>query len=397
MSFLTRKPENAPTPASGSGPVPGAGAGTGAASVSDAGSVSGTGSAGGSMQHRESGAKTSLSDLYEALIGSQKQLAEYLLARESELRSAAAFSASGEGNSAGVSGNAAGTNASGAPAAASARPDMRMFAEQLRPLTDTLNMLGQYIDGQMMPAISSRFDALEALLRALPAASAVSAASVPSAASASGAGLSADSVQDSASAAGGPSAQNNAQESVSSEYADVSAQSVSPSSADSVGSAVSKPVSARQSADLAQLDKAVFGEMALEPSIQNERQYILQGILAHDAVCSYLGGILMMFQSSAPDKMVLLLKDLGEAFYRWVNSMPENNFEQFEDVLARWAQWLCESAGLPNHIETVMPGQRFDAARHNSVSRGVTVTQIHGWVVLRGNGSVYSKALVDVQ
>ncbi len=380
MSFLTRKPENAASPApSGS-----------------------ENASGGSTTNPD--LKVSLSDLYNAIANSQKQLTDYLIARELEGRSAASgASASGSG--------------SGSAGDGGARVDMRMFADQLHPIMDTLNMIGQYLDGQMMSAISSRFDTLETLLRALPSSassgssanltgSANSASSVSSANSGTsgGAGVSGNSAGSVGSDSAAPGAQQSAQSGGNVQDLaepgipeDMKNTQYSGSSGVSSSISAAKPASARPSAVLQQLDKAIFGEMALEPSINNERQYLLQGILAHDAVCSYFGGILMMFQSSVPDKMVLLLKDLGEAFYRWTNSMPGNNFEQFEDVLARWAQWQCESAGLPNHIETVMIGQRFDASRHNSISRGVTITQVHGWVVLRGNGSVYSKALVDVQ
>jgi len=45
----------------------------------------------------------------------------------------------------------------------------------------------------------------------------------------------------------------------------------------------------------------------------------------------------------------------------------------------------------------VHPGQRFDAARHNAASRGVEIVAVHGWVVLREGGKVYTKATVAVR
>jgi len=319
MSFLTKKPENAPE-TTVEKPV---------APSSDAPTVS-------------------LAELYHAISESQRQITDYLLAREAN-----AFPASASaGSPAPACGNA--------PAAL-----------QLQPVMEHLNMLGQYIDQQVVPGMNRRFDALEALLKNLPAAHAPTQTPAPE-----------------------PVAAAPAPESVQpqpEEPAEVPMDSV-PSQ-----QSAPQPQPMRLSADLTRLDKAFFGEMALEPSIENDRQYLLQGILAHDAASCYLGGVLMMFQASAPDKMVLLLKDVGEAFYRWANAIPGYNVEQFEDVLARWAQWLCESAGLPNRIELVMPGQRFDSSRHNAQNRGATIARVHGWVVLRGNGSVYSKALVDVE
>lgn len=318
MSFLTKKPENAPeAPAAKPAQAP----------VSQ---TAGTSS-------------VSLAELYRAISESQRQIADYLLKREESGFSAPAGSVSSVGG--------------GAPTAA-----------QLQPIMENLNMLGQYLDQQMVPALNRRFDALEELLKNLPAVAAPAQASASEPAQ----------------------AQEPTQTQPEEQEDDLINSAPSQQSAP-------QPQPMRLSTDLTKLDKAFFGEMALEPSIESERQYLLQGILAHDAASCYFGGILMMFQASNPEKMVLLLKDVGEAFYRWANAIPGYNVEQFEDVLARWAQWLCESAGLANRIELVMPGQRFDSSRHNAVNRGATIARVHGWVVLRGNGSVYSKALVDVE
>ena len=318
MSFLTKKPENAPED-----PAPK----LAQASASETSKTS----------------SVSLAELYRAISESQRQITDYLLKREENGFSAPAGPVSGMGG--------------GAPTSA-----------QLQPLMENLNMLGQYLDQQMVPALNRRFDALEELLKNLPAGSAPAqvSASEPAA------------------------AQEPAQMQTEEPADDLMNSAPSQQSAP-------QPQPMRLSTDLAQLDKAFFGEMALDLSIENERQYLLQGILAHDPSSCYFGGILMMFQASNPEKMVLLLKDVGEAFYRWANAIPGYNMEQFEGVLANWAQYLCESAGLPNRIELVMPGQRFDSSRHNAVNRGATIARVHGWVVLRGNGSVYSKALVDVE
>ena len=318
MSFLTKKPENAPEDPA---PKPAQ------ASTSETSKASSVSSA----------------ELYRAISESQRQITDYLLKREENGFSAPAGPVSAVGG--------------GAPTAA-----------QLQPVMENLNMLGQYLDQQMVPALNRRFDALEELLKNLPA----GAAPAPAAASEP--------------APTPEPAQTQPEETANEPMNQVSSQQSAP-----------QPQPMRLSTDLTQLDKAFFGEMALEPSIENERHYLLQGILAHDPASCYFGGILMMFQASNPEKMVLLLKDVGEAFYRWANAIPGYNLEQFEGVLANWAQYLCESAGLPNRIELVMPGQRFDSSRHNAVNRGATIARVHGWVVLRGNGSVYSKALVDVE
>ena len=416
MSFLTRKPENTQAPSSAS-----------AAAERQAGS-------GAEIPSGIASGTVSLAALYQAIADSQSQIAQYLLAREADVQNrleSGNFGTSNagtapkdpaEGSFGNSAGNAAGCGSDAFPSL-SGNPamtgELRQMAQQFPVILDRLNMLGQFMDQQMMSAIMQRFERLELLLKELPAVSGGGVSgTVPG--NVSGMGIHEGQQAVGFDAAGGivgSSADPNANAAVPVSETAVS-QGMEPSAESSddlnispvpqgMQSAAADPIpqamasqtsrSVRSGDTLDQLDKAVFGEMALEPSIQNERQYVLQGILAHDAVCSYLGGIMMMFQSSTPEKMVLLLKDLGEALYRLVNSLPENDLEQFEDSVARWAQWLCESAGLQNRIELVRPGQRFDSARHNSASRGVTVTQVMGWVVLRGNGSVYSKALVDVQ
>ena len=68
-----------------------------------------------------------------------------------------------------------------------------------------------------------------------------------------------------------------------------------------------------------------------------------------------------------------------------------------EQALAGWLQDACQQGGAANTIELVDPGQRFDAARHSAAQRGVEITAVQGWVVLRDNGKVYTKAAVAVK
>jgi hypothetical protein len=57
----------------------------------------------------------------------------------------------------------------------------------------------------------------------------------------------------------------------------------------------------------------------------------------------------------------------------------------------------CEAAGVSNTIELVRPGDRYDHTRHNSKQRGVEIDGVFGWIVLRDNGKVYTKASVAVK
>ncbi|MEK6238487.1 MAG: hypothetical protein N2C14_27530 [Planctomycetales bacterium] len=94
--------------------------------------------------------------------------------------------------------------------------------------------------------------------------------------------------------------------------------------------------------------------------------------------------------------MPAVLKDFGEAFYQWKPKTADVE-DVMEAAVANWLKQQSDSAGLGNTIELVRPGDRFDTGRHSPVERGGgTVAAIHGWIVLRDNGKVYSKALVTV-
>jgi hypothetical protein len=123
---------------------------------------------------------------------------------------------------------------------------------------------------------------------------------------------------------------------------------------------------------------------------------LLSGILEGEPGACGFAGQLLVFQSAPPERLPQLLKDVGEAFYRWQpKTSPGTN--AMEEALVSWLQSRCEAAGIYNTIEVVHPGQRFDSARHTATSRGVEITEVHGWIVLRDNGRVYMKASVSVR
>jgi hypothetical protein len=88
-----------------------------------------------------------------------------------------------------------------------------------------------------------------------------------------------------------------------------------------------------------------------------------------------------------------MLKDLGEAFYRW---KPDGE-PRLRDALITWVHALLDRENVPNRIAVVQVGDRYDMQMHNAKERGVEVAQVLGWVVLRDNGKVYSKATVSVR
>lgn len=144
-------------------------------------------------------------------------------------------------------------------------------------------------------------------------------------------------------------------------------------------------------------ERAVLGPVIAERSnLAFQRAQLLRGVLDGDAAACSLAGSLLVFQSAAAERMPQLLKEIGEAYYRWQpKTAPGAN--PLEEALAGWLQSVCDGAGIGNRIELVHPGERFDAARHNALSRGVEVAEVHGWVVVRDNGKVYTKANVSAR
>ena len=131
--------------------------------------------------------------------------------------------------------------------------------------------------------------------------------------------------------------------------------------------------------------------------IEGDRRGLVSGLRCGEPAAGVLVGTLLVFRNSTPDRMAQMLKDIGEAYYRW---RPETAATQdlFRQALIESLHSLCESASIFNRIELVRPGDRFDSARHHSKSRGgMEVVDVQGWVVLRENGKPYTKANVTVQ
>ena len=138
------------------------------------------------------------------------------------------------------------------------------------------------------------------------------------------------------------------------------------------------------------------GELAHNPALNLDKNQLLNGVLSGDPGACGLVGSLLLFRSAAADKMPPLLKDIGEAFYRW-QPKTSNRPSELEKALVEWLMRACDQAGMANTIELVNPGERFDSLRHNALRPGVEITQVLGWIVLRDNGKVYTKASVAVK
>jgi hypothetical protein len=138
----------------------------------------------------------------------------------------------------------------------------------------------------------------------------------------------------------------------------------------------------------------IFGDqLKADPGIGSLSGTLLSEVYATEADAIGMLGYLLAFRSADQERKPKLLKELGEAFYLW---KPDGN-ERLLEPLIHWVHATLDQAGISNRIEVVQVGDRYDMQRHNAKDRGVEVCGVAGWVVLRDNGKVYSKANVSVR
>ena len=130
--------------------------------------------------------------------------------------------------------------------------------------------------------------------------------------------------------------------------------------------------------------------------VAQERQELLNDLFAGEPAATLLVGLLMVFRASPGEKLPMLLKDIGEAYYRW-QPLKADRPSRLEAFLVDWLSRSCQNAGIPSRISLVRPGERFDSARHYASMPGVEVIRVSGWIVLREDGKVYSKARVTAK
>lgn len=134
-----------------------------------------------------------------------------------------------------------------------------------------------------------------------------------------------------------------------------------------------------------------------DPRLGSAIDWLHAEVLSGNPSALSLLGQVVVFRCAAADRKPTLLKDLGEAYYRSYPKQGEAS-HPFENALAEWVGRYCEEAGLPNSIELVHAGDRYDATRHASIQRGgVEVTEVLGWIVLREGGKVFAKASVQTR
>ncbi|MCH5372879.1 MAG: hypothetical protein JJ992_02795 [Planctomycetes bacterium] len=140
--------------------------------------------------------------------------------------------------------------------------------------------------------------------------------------------------------------------------------------------------------------RILFGEhLRADPSITHLSGSLLGDVYAGDTGAIALAGQLMTFRTGTAEQKARLLKDVGEAFYNW---KPQGD-EPLLEPLITWVHAELDDVSLGNRIMVVQVGDRYDMQRHNARQSGVEVAEVYGWIVLRDNGKVFSKANVALK
>ena len=144
-----------------------------------------------------------------------------------------------------------------------------------------------------------------------------------------------------------------------------------------------------------ELEAIVFGQdFAYHENLAPLRRSLLASAQQGQEDAVGLVGQVLIVRSATMDRLPTLLKDVGEAWYRWQGE--DSSADALRDALITWLHTRLEAVGLGNRIDLVRVGDRYDSKRHNAKARGIEVTGVQGWVVLRDNGNVYTKANVTV-
>ena len=144
-------------------------------------------------------------------------------------------------------------------------------------------------------------------------------------------------------------------------------------------------------------EEIIFGsELSRDAALNAVRQQFLNDVIRGGVSARALAGQLLLLQATPADELPERFRHVGEAYYRWKPRLSTLD-EPLEQSLANWLAKRADEAGLRNTIQLVRPGDRFDGTRHSATTRGVEVVAVHGWIVLRDNQKVYTKASVSVQ
>lgn len=111
-----------------------------------------------------------------------------------------------------------------------------------------------------------------------------------------------------------------------------------------------------------------------------------------------LVGQLMSWRSASRERLPKLLGEVGDAYYACF-PRTSDQIAPLEQALVVILARKCVECDVPNSIELVRLGERFDPSRHRLRvgERGVEVTEIHGWIVVGPDGQILNRAQVGVK
>ena len=144
---------------------------------------------------------------------------------------------------------------------------------------------------------------------------------------------------------------------------------------------------------------AMFGiELMNDTRTEATLVELTQRLINNDPAAVGLAGQLMSWRSAARERIPKLLGDVGDAYYA---CFPRTNDDvaPLEQALMEILERKCIESEVPNSIELVRLGERFDPSRHRlrAGDRGTEVTEIHGWIVVGSGGQVLNRAQVGVK
>lgn len=144
-------------------------------------------------------------------------------------------------------------------------------------------------------------------------------------------------------------------------------------------------------------DEVILGaELCGRIDLAAHRDAFLRDFFAGEAAARTLAGQLLLLHAANAEELPERLRHVGEAYYRW-RPRASTAEDSLETALAEMLTARAEAAGLRNSIQLVRPGDRFDSTRHVASGRGLEISEVHGWVVLRDQQKVYTKAAVTVK
>ena len=144
---------------------------------------------------------------------------------------------------------------------------------------------------------------------------------------------------------------------------------------------------------------ALFGRELIDDSrSQTTLVELTQRLTIDDPRAVGFVGQLMSWRSASRERIPKMLGELGDAYYACFPRTSER-VAPLEQALVEILARKCLECEVPNSIELVQFGERFDPSRHRmrAGERGAEVSEIYGWVVVGPDGQILNRAHVGVK